>query len=277
MRTAPFHIFIIDVSTRIVKHRKALQSVDFYGILICRKGAVLQVQRSCFPSWGHRCVVPLEEVQFFVALRGYECFYTWVTQGGIPLWKFGIMFSPCSPFWSLSSLARPRSLGRSPKRFFVTRTAQNTIRKNNDKKNDRPKHPKLRRSCFLTWYSRREADHCADSAFPYLYYRRQHADCQAHSALLCGIPKNFFCRPQSRLYFSRYRRLTRRFLSHSVVFRRFYVSSHISRFSVILWPFQCIFRAFWCFKNAHFRIFRVSIIFQIVQNPPNASYYPVLL
>ena len=114
-----------------------LQSVDFYGILICRKGAVLQVQRSCFPSWGHRCVVPLEEVQFFVALRGYECFYTWVTQGGIPLWKFGIMFSPCSPFWSLSSLARPRSLGRLPKRFFVTRTAQNTIRKNNDKKHDR--------------------------------------------------------------------------------------------------------------------------------------------
>ena len=38
---------------------------------------------------------------------------------------------------ALSSLARPRSLGRSPKRFFLTRTAQNTIRKNNDKKNDR--------------------------------------------------------------------------------------------------------------------------------------------
>ena len=76
VRTAPFRIFIIDVSTRIVKHQKALQSVDFYGILIGRKGAVLQVQRSCFPSWGHRCVVPLEEVQFFVALRGYECFYT---------------------------------------------------------------------------------------------------------------------------------------------------------------------------------------------------------
>ena len=26
-----------------------LQTADFYGILICRKGAVLQVQRSCFP------------------------------------------------------------------------------------------------------------------------------------------------------------------------------------------------------------------------------------
>ena len=35
------------------------------------------------------------------------------------------------------------------------------------------------RSYFLMWHSRREADHCADSAFPYLYYRRQHADCQA--------------------------------------------------------------------------------------------------
>ena len=76
VRTAPFLISIIDVSTRIVKHRKALLSVGFCGILVCRKGAVLQVQRSCFPSWGHRCVVPLEEVQFFVALRGYECFYT---------------------------------------------------------------------------------------------------------------------------------------------------------------------------------------------------------
>ena len=49
MWTTPFLIFIIDVSTQIVKHRKALLSVGFYGILICRKGAVLQVQRSCFP------------------------------------------------------------------------------------------------------------------------------------------------------------------------------------------------------------------------------------
>ena len=67
MRTAPFLIFIIDVSTRIVKRRKALQSVDFYGILICRKDAVLQVQRSCFPPSYH--IVPRqEEVQFFVIL-----------------------------------------------------------------------------------------------------------------------------------------------------------------------------------------------------------------
>ena len=47
--TTPFLILIIDVSTRIVKHRKALLSVGFYGILSGRKGAVLQVQRSCFP------------------------------------------------------------------------------------------------------------------------------------------------------------------------------------------------------------------------------------
>ena len=38
--TTPFLIFIIDVSTRIVKHRKALLSVGFCGILVCRKGAV---------------------------------------------------------------------------------------------------------------------------------------------------------------------------------------------------------------------------------------------
>jgi hypothetical protein len=49
MWTTPFLIFIIDVSTQIVKHRKALLSVGFYGILNGRKGAVLQVQRSCFP------------------------------------------------------------------------------------------------------------------------------------------------------------------------------------------------------------------------------------
>ena len=40
VRTAPFLIFIIDVSTRIVKHRKALLSVGFCGILVCRKGAL---------------------------------------------------------------------------------------------------------------------------------------------------------------------------------------------------------------------------------------------
>ena len=45
-----------------------LQSVDFYGILICRKGAVLQVQRSCFPPRCHCSCHRQEEVQFFVIL-----------------------------------------------------------------------------------------------------------------------------------------------------------------------------------------------------------------
>ena len=64
MRTAPFLISIIDVGTRIVKHRKALQSADFYGILNGRKGAVLQVQRSCFPP-----DVKSGGSSFFVVLR----------------------------------------------------------------------------------------------------------------------------------------------------------------------------------------------------------------
>ena len=68
MRTAPFLISIIDVSTRIVKHRKALLSVGFCGILVCRKGAVLQVQRSCFPPRCHCSCHRQEEVQFFVIL-----------------------------------------------------------------------------------------------------------------------------------------------------------------------------------------------------------------
>ena len=41
---------------------------------------------------------------------------------------------------------------------------------------------------------------------------------------------------------------SRRFLPHSIVFRRFYASSRISRSSVILWPFQCIFRVLGHFK-----------------------------
>ena len=61
---------------------------------------------------------------------------------------------------------------------------------------------------------------------------------------------------------------TRRFLSHSVVFRRFYASSHISRFSVILWPFQCIFRAFWCFKNAHFRFLELPVFSSKLRTHP---------
>ena len=45
-----------------------LQSGDFYGILIGRKGAVLQVQRSCFPPRCHCSCHRQEEVQFFVIL-----------------------------------------------------------------------------------------------------------------------------------------------------------------------------------------------------------------
>ena len=66
--TTPFLVFIINVSTQIVKHRKALQSGDFYGILNGRKGAVLQVQRSCFPPRCHCSCHRQEEVQFFVIL-----------------------------------------------------------------------------------------------------------------------------------------------------------------------------------------------------------------
>ena len=98
MRTAPFLIFIIDVSTRIVKHRKALQSVGFYGILIGRKGAVLQVQRSCFPSWGHRCVVPLEEVQFFVILLTVRLFLHEILEGGFHHGNFKYCFFRTEPF-----------------------------------------------------------------------------------------------------------------------------------------------------------------------------------
>ena len=72
---------------------------------------------------------------------------------------------------------------------FGTNLGQNTIRKNKMTRKMTAQTSKPWRSYFLMWHSRREADHCADSAFPYLYYRRQHADCQARSALLCGIPK----------------------------------------------------------------------------------------
>ena len=48
-------------------------SVQFYGILIGKKGAVLQVQRSCFPPSYH--IVPRqEEVQFFVILLTVRMF-----------------------------------------------------------------------------------------------------------------------------------------------------------------------------------------------------------
>ena len=53
---------------------KLLQSVDFYGILICRKDAVLQVQRSCFPPRCHCSCHRQEEVQFFVILLTVRMF-----------------------------------------------------------------------------------------------------------------------------------------------------------------------------------------------------------
>ena len=50
-----FLIFIIDVGTRIVKHRKALLSVGFCGILVCRKGAVSSTQAAMLlPALLHR-------------------------------------------------------------------------------------------------------------------------------------------------------------------------------------------------------------------------------
>ncbi len=50
--------------------------------------------------------------------------------------------------------------------------------------------------------SEEEADHCADSAFPYLHYRRQHADCQAPKGIAfcrflwypCFAGKALFCK-----------------------------------------------------------------------------------
>ena len=97
MRTAPFLIFIIDVSTRIVKHRKALLSVGFCGILVCRKGAVLQVQRSCFPPSYH--IVPRqEEVQFFVILLTVRLFLHEILEGGFHHGNFKYCFFRTEPF-----------------------------------------------------------------------------------------------------------------------------------------------------------------------------------
>ena len=98
MRTAPFLIFIIDVSTRIVKRRKALQSGDFYGILIGRKGAVLQVQRSCFPPRCHCSCHRQEEVQFFVILLTVRLFLHEILEGGFHHGNFKYCFFRTEPF-----------------------------------------------------------------------------------------------------------------------------------------------------------------------------------
>ena len=97
MQPAPFLIFIIDVSTRIVKHRKALQSVDFYGILICRKDAVLQVQRSCFPPRCHCSCHRQEEVQFFVILLTVRLFLHEILEGGFHHGSFRYCFFRTEP------------------------------------------------------------------------------------------------------------------------------------------------------------------------------------
>ena len=73
-------------------------SVQFYGILIGKKGAVLQVQRSGFPSWGHRCIVPLEEVQFFVILLTVRLFLHEILEGGFHHGNFKYCFFRTEPF-----------------------------------------------------------------------------------------------------------------------------------------------------------------------------------
>ena len=96
--TTPFLIFIIDVSTRIVKHRKALLCVGFCGILVCRKGAVLQVQRSCFPPRCHCSCHRQEEVQFFVILLTVRLFLHEILEGGFHHGSFRYCFFRTEPF-----------------------------------------------------------------------------------------------------------------------------------------------------------------------------------
>ena len=74
-----------------------LQSVDFYGILIGKKGAVLQVQRSCFPPSYH--IVPRqEEVQFFVILLTVRLFLHEILEGGFHHGNFKYCFFRTEPF-----------------------------------------------------------------------------------------------------------------------------------------------------------------------------------
>ena len=96
--TTPFLVFIINVNTQIVKHRKALQSADFYGILIGRKGAVLQVQRSCFPPRCHCSCHRQEEVQFFVILLTVRLFLHEILEGGFHHGSFKYCFFRTEPF-----------------------------------------------------------------------------------------------------------------------------------------------------------------------------------
>ena len=75
-----------------------LQSVDFYGILICRKGAVLQVQRSCFPPRCHCSCHRQEEVQFFVILLTVRLFLHEILEGGFHHGNFKYCFFRTEPF-----------------------------------------------------------------------------------------------------------------------------------------------------------------------------------
>ena len=75
-----------------------LQSVDFYGILICRKGAVLQVQRSCFPPRCHCSCHRQEEVQFFVILLTVRLFLHEILEGGFHHGSFKYCFFRTEPF-----------------------------------------------------------------------------------------------------------------------------------------------------------------------------------
>ena len=75
-----------------------LQSVDFYGILVCRKGAVLQVQRSCFPPRCHCSCHRQEEVQFFVILLTVRLFLHEILEGGFHHGSFKYCFFRTEPF-----------------------------------------------------------------------------------------------------------------------------------------------------------------------------------
>ena len=75
-----------------------LQSVDFYGILTCRKGAVLQVQRSCFPPRCHCSCHRQEEVQFFVILLTVRLFLHEILEGGFHHGNFKYCFFRTEPF-----------------------------------------------------------------------------------------------------------------------------------------------------------------------------------
>ena len=68
------------------------------SILICRKGAVLQVQRSCFPPRCHCSCHRQEEVQFFVILLTVRLFLHEILEGGFHHGNFKYCFFRTEPF-----------------------------------------------------------------------------------------------------------------------------------------------------------------------------------